>query len=146
MTLDDDNLLAVYNQELIALSSAANMPRRLSSPTVSTRAVSPICGSEVEIDLVIEAGEVKSFGFAIEACALTKAVVSVMAHAIVGKTKSDIQEAATEMKAMLSGAGAGPSGDWERLRILAPVKDYKARHNAIMLPFEAVEKAFHAKR
>ena len=29
-----------------------------------------------------------------------------------------------------------------RLSVLAPMRDYKARHNSILLPFEAVEKAF----
>ena len=39
-----------------------------------------------------------------------------------------------------------PAGDWAALRILEPVKDYKARHNSILLPFEAVEKAFKNKQ
>jgi NifU-like protein involved in Fe-S cluster formation len=43
---------------------------------------------------------------------------------------------------MLQDAAPPPSGDWVELKILTPVIAYKARHETIMLPFEAVEKAF----
>ena len=77
--------------------------------------------------------------------ALTKAVVAVMAEAIAGKTRADVARAGAELEDMLAGAAVLPSGDWARLAILAPVRDYKARHNSILLPFEAVEKAFHSR-
>ncbi len=139
---DDDGLSAVYNQELIRLSSQASMPRHLDDPDSVARAVSPICGSEVTVELKISGSVVTDFGFEVEACALTKTAVAVMADAIRGKSRDDIKQAGDDMRAMLNGDGDGPVGDWADLRILLPVKDYKARHNAMMLPFEAVEKAF----
>lgn len=142
MTGDDDRLFSFYNDALIALSSRTAEPRRLSAPDVSAHAVSPICGSEIDVDLALEDGRVRAFGFAVEACALTRAVVAVMQDAIIGKTRDEIAAAGRELSAMLEGLPAEPSGDWQRLGILAPVRDYKARHNAILLPFEAVEKAF----
>lgn len=142
MTFDDDTLLAFYNQELIALSALADAPSPLAVPDLSARAVSPICGSEVEVHLRITDGRVTDFGFEVEACALTRAVVAVMKKAILGRTRAEIAKAGVEMEKMLAGETVFPSGDWAALKILAPVKDYKARHNAILLPFEAVEKAF----
>jgi len=112
--------------------------------TLKARAVSPICGSEVEIFLTVQGETVTGFGFEVEACALTKAVVAVMAKAIIGKTRTDVVKAGKAMEGMLAG-GPLPPGDWALLRILEPVKDYKARHNSILLPFEAVEKAFKNK-
>lgn len=139
---EDDGLSAVYNQELIRLSSQASVPRHLPAADSVAKAVSPICGSEVTIELKIRDNKVEDFGFDVDACALTKTAVAVMASAIRGKTRADIQKAGVEMQQMLRGQGDGPTGDWKDLRILAPVKDYTARHNAMMLPFEAVEKAF----
>lgn len=143
--LADDALTAVYNQSLIALSSKAAEPKRLPSPDISAHAVSPICGSEVTIDLALEEDRITGFGFDVEACALTKAVVAVMASAIIGKTRTEVMAAGADMKAMLAGKDVLPSGDWADLKLLAPVKDYTARHNSILLPFEAVEKAFSKK-
>jgi NifU-like protein involved in Fe-S cluster formation len=145
VSLDDDRLLALYNAELIALAGRAMLPKRLDAFDAQARAVSPICGSEIEVEIKLQNGRVTAFGFEVEACALTKAVVAVMADAIIGKTRDDIARAGRELEDMLSGAAVLPSGDWHRLSILAPVQDYKARHNSILLPFEAVEKAFVAK-
>jgi NifU-like protein involved in Fe-S cluster formation len=141
---DDDRLTSFYNQELIALSGAAATPEPLAHPDASARAVSPICGSEIEVGLKLEGDRITGFGFAVEACALTRAVVAVMKEAILGKTRADVARAGAELAAMLEGQLVLPSGDWSRLVILEPVKDYRARHNSILLPFEAVEKAFRS--
>lgn len=142
---DDDKSLEIYNRDLIALSSRADRPKILPLPDASARAVSPICGSEVEIFLKLNGDVIEDVGFAVEACALTKAAVAVIAAAAPGKTRKDVSRAGEEMEKMLEGGGEGPSGDFEGLRILLPVRDYKARHNAILLPFEAIEKAFKNK-
>lgn len=139
---DDDSLLRLYNQELIALSGQTLPPHHLENPDATARAVSPICGSEVTVEIKIQNGKVVDFGYAVDACALTRAVVAVMKKAIIGKGKDDIAAAGQSLRKMLAGEGPAPAGDWEDLKILTPVIDYKARHNAIMLPFEAVNKAF----
>ncbi len=143
MTLDDDDkLISFYNQELIALSGEVALPQPIEKPDLSAKAVSPICGSEIEVQLKVSGDTITAFGFEVEACALTKSVVAVMKRAIIGKTRADVARAGAELEAMLDGKPTVPSGDWAKLIILAPVKDYKARHNSILLPFEAVEKAF----
>ena len=142
---DDDFLLRVYSQELISLSEQAGTERHLVKADATARAISPICGSEVAVELALQDGTVTGFGYEVEACALTKSVVAIMASAILGKTQGEIAQAGKALRAMLEDGASPPTGDWAVLKILAPVKDYKARHNAILLPFEAVEKAFQRK-
>ncbi len=139
---DDEALLRVYNQELVALAEQAAAPRHLAKPDTTAKAVSPICGSEVTVELSLRGGKVAAFGYETEACALTKAVVAIMARVIAGKTRQEIARAGAALREMLDGSGLPPTGDWADLKILLPVMEYKARHNAILLPFEAVEKAF----
>lgn len=142
-TADDDRLFAFYNQELIALASQVDAPHRLQFPSMSAHAVSPICGSEIDIDILVDdAGLITAIGYEVEACALTKSVVAVLRQAAIGKTRAEVAAAGKDLESMLSGESVRPSGDWARLAILEPVKDYKARHNSILLPFEAVERAF----
>jgi NifU-like protein involved in Fe-S cluster formation len=141
--LEDPALAMVYNRRLLDLAAGAELPQRLEGPPCGARAVSPICGSEITVDLALDAeGRVTAFGFDVKACALTKSVVSVMREAIVGKTRADIAAAGKDLEDMLDGKDVRPAGDWAALEILAPVRDYPARHNSILLPFEAVEKAF----
>ncbi len=143
---EDDKRLAFYNAELLKISAEAEEPRRLQNPHLKARAISPICGSEVEVDLMVDGDTVTAFGFEVDACALTKTAVAVMARAIIGKSRAEVAEAGTAMQAMLNGENIFPQGDWAALKILEPVKDYKARHNSILLPFEAVEKAFKGRK
>lgn len=146
--LGDDALAAIYNRRLLDLAAGAETPLRLENADASARVVSPICGSDVTVDLMLDAdGRVTDFGFAVKACALTKSVVSVMRGAIIGKTRADIAAAGQALENMLEGkAGADAlPADWAALDLLAPVRDYPARHNAVLLPFEAAEKAFAQK-
>jgi NifU-like protein involved in Fe-S cluster formation len=39
---------------------------------------------------------------------------------------------------MLKEGGEPPSGKWEELRVLEPVRDFKARHASTLLTFDAV--------
>ena len=143
--MDDESRLSVYNKELMDLSGQVEFPKHLQQPYVAAKAVSPICGSKVTIELTLHDGRVSGFGYEVEACALTKSVIAVMSTAILGKTRQDIARAGEELRAMLADDAPPPTGDWSGLKILQPASGYKARHNAIMLPFEAVEKAFTIK-
>jgi len=45
------------------------------------------------------------------------------------------------MRAMLKENGPPPTGEkWADLKVLEPVRDYKARHTSTLLTFEAVVK------
>jgi len=144
--LEDPALAMVYNRRLLDLAAGAETAQRLETPQRTARAVSPICGSDITVDINIGTdGGVTAFGFDVKACALTKSVVSVMRAAIIGKTRADIAAAGQILEDMLDGKDARPAGDWSALEILSPVRDYPARHNSILLPFEAVDKAFSQK-
>jgi NifU-like protein involved in Fe-S cluster formation len=142
----DDSIIQIYTEELIALSQEAARIPRVENPDISAKAVSPICGSEVFVEMALSGDKIKTFGFTVEACALTKAVLATLAKAAPGKTRAEVAQAGRAMKAMLEGGEAVPSGDWKALSLLEKARDYPARHNAILLPFEAVERAFAARQ
>lgn len=142
---NDDAEFSVYNGKLIALSGRAAVDAPLENAAYGAKAVSPICGSEVSVQFNVKDNKITAFGFNVEACALTRSVVGVMREAIIGKTRADVARAGGELEDLLEGRAVVPSGDWADLLVLAPLKDYTARHNAMLLPFEAVEKAFSDK-
>ena len=57
---------------------------------------------------------------------------------VVGATAEELKQAKADMFAMLKEGGEGPSGRFEDMRYLLPVRDYKARHASTMLTFDAV--------
>ncbi len=142
---DDDALLQIYNRDLMALSAEVAQPKYLPHADAKATAVSAVCGSEVTVEFALDGEKITGFGYAVEACSLTKAVVAIMSHAAIGKERSEIARASAELRAMMEEGGPVPGGDWAALKILVPIISYKSRHDTVMLPFVAVEKAFAEK-
>jgi NifU-like protein involved in Fe-S cluster formation len=128
----------IYNTRILEL--AANIPRlgRLPNPDASATAHSKLCGSTVTVDLKVDGEVVTDFAHEVKACALGQASSSIMAHLVVGSTADELREVRRAMRGMLKENGAAPDGKWADLRVLEPVRDFKARHASTLLTFDAV--------
>lgn len=128
----------VYNRRILEL--AADIPRqgRLAHPDATATAHSKLCGSTVTVDLSMEGDAVTDFAHEVKACALGQASSSIMARHVVGATAAELREIREIARRMLKENGAPPAGKWEDLRVLEPVRDYKARHASTLLTFDAV--------
>ena len=128
----------IYNRRVLEL--AADIPRqgRLAAPQASARAHSRLCGSTVTVDLSLTDGRVSDFAHDVRACALGQASSSLMARHIIGATPQDLKALRETMIAMLKAEGPPPDGEWAEFAVLAPVRDYKARHASTLLTFDAV--------
>lgn len=128
----------LYSGKVLAL--AANLPRlgRLAAPQGSAEKVSKLCGSRVLVDVTVEGDRVADFAQEVKACALGQASASVLGRHVIGATASELESAREQFHAMLKTGGPAPVGRFADLAMLAPVKDYPARHASTLLAFEAV--------
>jgi len=128
----------IYNSKI--LEFAGNIARIGSLPDADavSEKHSKLCGSKVRVYLKMDGGVVTDFAHEVKACALGQASSSIMARHVVGATADELRRAREDMLAMLKADGDGPSGRFEDMRFLKPVKDYKARHASTMLTFDAV--------
>ncbi len=128
----------IYNRRILEL--AADIPRlgRLPDAHGSATAHSKLCGSTVTVDLKVEDGRVSDFAHDVKACALGQASSSLMARLVVGSTVDELRTVREAMRRMLKEGAAPPDGRWEELRVLEPVRDFKARHASTLLTFDAV--------
>lgn len=131
----------IYNTKILEL--AAHIPRieRLVHPQGTASARSKLCGSEVSVDVSLAQGRISDYGQTVKACLLGQAAASVVGREIVGATPDEIRAVARTMRLMLKENGQAPTGKWADLRVLEPVRDYKHRHDAVMIVFDAVDKA-----
>ena len=120
----------LYSAKLLKL--AANLPRagRLSAPDATSEKVSKLCGSRVTVD--------------VKACALGQAAASVLGQHVIGASLAELEAARDAFRAMLKSGGPAPEGRFADLALLAPVKDYPARHTSTLLAFEAAAEAVKA--
>ncbi|MBM6596007.1 iron-sulfur cluster assembly scaffold protein [Microvirga pudoricolor] len=128
----------IYNKRILEL--AAGIPRlgRLPDAHASASAHSKLCGSTVTIDLKLHGGVVTDFAHEVKACALGQASSSIMAANIVGATADELRAIREATRRMLKAGGPPPDGRWGDLRVLEPVRDFKARHASVLLTFDAV--------
>lgn len=128
----------IYNSKI--LEFAGNIPRvgRLDEPDATAKAHSKLCGSTVVVDINVKDGVVTDFAHDVKACALGQASSAIMAQNIVGSSSDELREVQKSMRAMLKEGGQPPSGRFEDLKFLEPVREYKARHASTMLTFDAV--------
>jgi NifU-like protein involved in Fe-S cluster formation len=128
----------IYNRRILEL--AASIPRlgRLASPDASATARSRLCGSTVTVDLKMEGDVVTEFAHDVKACALGQASSAIMGSHVVGSTAQELRELRETASRLLKANGEPPQGKWEDLKVLEPLRDYKARHASVLLTFDAV--------
>ncbi|WP_297110298.1 iron-sulfur cluster assembly scaffold protein [uncultured Devosia sp.] len=131
----------LYSEKILELAGNALQPGRLSHPDASARKVSRVCGSVIEVDVAVRDGVIVGYGHEISACALGQTSAAVVAREIVGTPVDNFLRLRHTMHDMLKSDGSPPSGKWEDLRYLEPVRDYPARHMSTLLVFDAVAAA-----
>ena len=134
----------VYSDKILELAGNLPVTEPLVSPDATARKTSRVCGSTIDIALMIEGDRVTDYAHEVNACALGQTSASVVAQNIIGSTFDEIRTARTQMVAMLKADGPPPTGKWSDLQYLQPVKDYKPRHTSTLLVFEAVVDAIDA--
>jgi len=129
------------------LSLAAHLPRsgRLAAPKegafASAEKVSKLCGSRAVVDVVVEAGRVVDYAQDVKACALGQAVASIIGEHVIGASVEELEAARDQLRDMLKSDGPEPAGRFADLKLLAPVKDYPARHASTLVAIEAAAEA-----
>lgn len=134
----------LYSAKLLRL--AAETPRlgRLADPDASSEKVSKLCGSRVTVDVKVDGDRVADFAQDVKACALGQAAASVLGANVIGASLSELESTRDAFRAMLKTGSPPPQGRFSDLALLAPVKDYPARHASTLLAFEAAAEAVRA--
>lgn len=128
----------IYSRRILEL--AADIPHlgRLPDADASATARSKLCGSTVTVDLKVEDNVVTAFAHDVKACALGQASSSIMGRHVIGSTAEELRDLRETATRLLKANGEPPEGKWEDLKVLEPLRDYKARHASILLTFDAV--------
>ncbi len=139
--MSDADLINLYSDRILALAADIPLNRRLDAPDATVKRRSPLCGSTVTVDVILKDGRIAEFGQDVKACALGQASASVVAANIIGRSRTEVEHARDQLKAMLKEGGPVPDAPFDALEVLLPARDYKNRHASIMLALEATTEA-----
>lgn len=140
---DDDDALDLYTDRLMGFCADVATPRRIADPDASVHLRSRMCGSTVTIDVQLNAKRhVEAFGYEVKACSLGSAATAILAKHAVGSDAQTLAAVRDAVRTILSGADEIdiPEG-WEDIAVLAPARDTRSRHSAIMIAFDAASEA-----
>jgi NifU-like protein involved in Fe-S cluster formation len=142
--MSDSDLVKLYSGQILAL--AADIPHlgRLPAPQGSARKRSPLCGSTVTVDVMMEGGRVAGFAQDVKACALGQASAAVLGQCVIGRTAAELEAARAALAAMLKEGAPAPAAPFHGYQVLIPARDYKNRHASILLALEATCEAVAA--
>jgi NifU-like protein involved in Fe-S cluster formation len=130
------NAARLYTTELLAAAvDLANWPALENAPLHGS-ARAPACGSTLAMDVALGTdGRIARIGLGSRACAVGQAAATVFARHAAGLGLAEVQAAHDGIIAWLD--GAGPAPDWPDLALIAPAREYRARHGAMLLPWKA---------
>ncbi len=137
----ETDLIKLYSGQILALAADIPLTNRLKNPQASVKERAPLCGSTVTVDVNLERDRISGFGQDVKACALGQAAASVVAGQIIGCTTGQVFKARDQLWAMLRDGGPVPDAPFDGLRVLEPARDFKNRHDSILLTLEAITKA-----
>lgn len=131
----------LYNRDILALAVATADYPLPAKPRRRASLRAPLCGSRIIVDLDADKeGRITAVGLHVEACALGQASAALLARHAPGRSLSEIRDARDAITRWFVGEGDAPG--WPGFDLLAPARDYPARHGAILLPFDAAVAAF----
>ena len=131
----------LYNADILRLATSIPHHARLANPQGSSELRSPVCGSRVTVDVMLDDdGRVMALGQEVRACALGQASAALMGESAIGRRVDELAAARDALTGFLAGTRDDP-GDWPGLDLFAAARPHSARHASIRLAFEAVAEA-----
>jgi NifU-like protein involved in Fe-S cluster formation len=128
----------LYTVEILRLAASIPHLGPLDGAHGKAEVRSPTCGSTVTVEVKLDReGHVVALGQQVQACAFGQASAALMGAHAIGRRATEIEKAMAAFAGWLDGSRCDP-GDWPGLEALAPARSRRARHGAMLLPFQAL--------
>lgn len=125
---------SLYSRDVLRLATSLPHDDQLGEPAGSATQRAPLCGSEMSVDVAAEGGKVSAIAIRAKACALGQASAALLRGQAIGMTKADVRELADQVALALQGGATMPAS----FEALSYASEYRARHGAILLPFDTL--------
>ena len=139
--MSDSDLINLYSGRILELAADIPLTERLPDPDATARRRSPLCGSNVTVDVKMKDGRIAAFGQDVKACALGQAAAAVVGGCIIGRSRAEVERARDQLQAMLKDGAPAPDAPFEGFEVLVPARAFRNRHASIMLCLEATAEA-----
>lgn len=134
----------LYTTEILRLAASLRDPHPLEREDGRAELRAPTCGSRVSLAVQLDGDRrVEHLSMHVHACAFGQASAALLERHSRGRTHGEVSEAMLSLSRWLAGERE-EAGSWPGIVALAPARERKARHGAILLPFRALLAAMDA--
>ena len=125
--------------EILKIASDDNNNKYVKDCTHISKLKNPLCGDEIQINLVIKKNIIVDFGYQENSCIYCQASASLLSKISINEKKSKINELCDDAKSFFDGNSDIIKKKWKLMQKLFKSKN-KARKECILLPFKTVQK------
>ena len=125
--------------EILKIASDDNSNKNIQNHTHHSKLKNPLCGDEIQINLIIKDNKIIDFGYQGKSCIYCQASANLLSKVSINKNKSIINELCDDAKSFFDGNSDIIKKKWKLMQKLFKSKN-KARKECILLPFKTVQK------
>ena len=130
----------IYRDAIIDLAKSKKGSERLFNPDITITLDNPLCGDRITLDVNLANGRVTKLGYKVRGCILCEAAASMIGEHAPNTEVTAITPGRRILTSILKKeTTATPT--FAPVAEFAPVAQFKSRHECVLLPFEALEKA-----
>ena len=125
--------------DILRIASENNNNKYIQNHTHHSKLKNPLCGDEMQINLIIDEERIIDFGYQGKCCVYCQASASLLSKISINKKKSKINELCDDAKSFFDGNNDIIKKKWKLMQKLFKSKN-KVRKECILLPFKTVQK------
>ena len=118
--------------EILRIASENNNNKYIQNHTHHSKLKNPLCGDEMQINLIIDEERIIDFGYQGKCCVYCQASASLLSKISINKKKSKINELCDDAKSFFDGDSDIIKKKWKLMQKLFKSKN-KARKECILL-------------
>ena len=124
--------------EILRIASDNNNNKFIQNHTHHSKLKNPLCGDEMQINLIINEERIIDFGYQGKCCVYCQASASLLSKISINKKKSKINELCDDAKSFFDG-NIKIMSKWKIMNKLFKEKN-QSRKECILLPFKTLKK------
>ena len=125
--------------EIINIASNTDNNKDIENRTHFSKLKNPLCGDELNIELIIKNDKIVDFGYHGKSCIFCQASASLLSKISINNQKDKIYNLCEQAESYFDENNEIKEKKWVLLKILFK-KKYLARKECILLPFNALKK------
>ena len=125
--------------EILRIASDNNNNKYIQNHTHHSKLKNPLCGDEMQINLIIDEERIIDFGYQGKCCVYCQASANLLSKISINKKKSKINELCDDAKSFFDGNSDIIKKKWKLMQKIFTSKN-RARKECILLPFKTVQK------